>query len=42
MSDPRALALDGCFNARDLGGLRTADGRRTARRVFVRSPGRLP
>jgi protein-tyrosine phosphatase len=39
----RHLDWDGCFNARDLGGFRTADGRETRRGAVVRSdcPDRL-
>ena len=39
----RILAWDGCNNVRDLGGLRTCDGRETRWRAIVRSdsPGRL-
>jgi protein-tyrosine phosphatase len=33
----RALAWDACLNVRDLGGLRTADGRRVRRGALVRS-----
>ncbi|HKY51594.1 MAG TPA: tyrosine-protein phosphatase [Candidatus Limnocylindria bacterium] len=33
----RALAWDACLNARDLGGLTTADGRRVRRGALVRS-----
>jgi protein-tyrosine phosphatase len=33
----RNLDWDGCFNARDLGGLRTVDGGETRRRAVVRS-----
>lgn len=33
----RRLAWDGCLNARDLGGYRTADGRETRRGAVVRS-----
>jgi protein-tyrosine phosphatase len=33
----RNLEWDGCFNARDLGGLRTSDGRETRRGELVRS-----
>ena len=33
----RHLDWDGCFNARDLGGLRTTDGRETRWRAIVRS-----
>jgi protein-tyrosine phosphatase len=33
----RNLDWPGCFNARDLGGLRTTDGRETRRRAVVRS-----
>ena len=33
----RHLEWTGCFNARDLGGLRTADGRLTRRGSVVRS-----
>jgi protein-tyrosine phosphatase len=33
----RNLDWDGCFNARDLGGLRTSDGAETRRRSLVRS-----
>jgi hypothetical protein len=39
----RVLSWDGCTNSRDLGGLRTATGRVTRRRAFIRSdsPARL-
>jgi len=39
----RILVWDGCHNVRDLGGLRTSDGRTTRRGVIVRSdtPARL-
>ena len=39
----RVLAWEGCDNVRDLGGLATADGRKTLRGAVVRSdtPGRL-
>ena len=37
MTHDRNLDWDGCFNARDLGGLRTADGRTTRWRAVVRS-----
>lgn len=37
MNGTRHLDWEGCFNARDLGGLRTADGRRTRWRAVVRS-----
>ena len=39
----QVLAWDGCKNVRDLGGLKTADGRTTRRRAIVRSdtPSRL-
>lgn len=39
----RRLHWDGCLNVRDLGGLRTRDGRRTRRGVLVRmdNPGHL-
>jgi protein-tyrosine phosphatase len=33
----RHLDWEGCFNARDLGGLRTADGRTTRHRALVRA-----
>ena len=35
--DSRHLAWEGCFNVRDLGGLRTTDGRRTRRGRVVRA-----
>jgi protein tyrosine/serine phosphatase len=35
----RHLDWDGCFNIRDLGGLRTADGRTTRPRAIVRADG---
>jgi protein tyrosine/serine phosphatase len=34
---PRDLSWPGCFNARDLGGYATADGRRTRWRVLFRA-----
>ena len=34
---PRELAWEGCLNVRDLGGLRTEDGRRTRSGRVVRS-----
>jgi protein-tyrosine phosphatase len=37
MTVERHLDWDGCFNARDLGGLRTADGREIRRGAVVRS-----
>ena len=37
MSAERVLDWEGCFNVRDLGGLPTADGRRTRRGALVRS-----
>ncbi len=37
MTAERHLEWDGCFNARDLGGLRTAEGRTTVRGAVVRS-----
>ena len=39
MTVDRHLDWDGCFNVRDLGGLRTADGRRTRRGAAVRVDG---
>lgn len=33
----RRLQWDGCYNTRDLGGLRTVDGQDIRRRVLVRS-----
>jgi protein-tyrosine phosphatase len=43
MSIDRHLDWDGCFNVRDLGGIRTVDGRTTRRGAVVRSdtPDRL-
>jgi protein-tyrosine phosphatase len=43
LSADRHLDWDGCFNVRDLGGLRTRDGRETLRGAVVRgdSPSRL-
>jgi protein-tyrosine phosphatase len=35
--DERYLAWDACYNARDVGGYPTVDGRRTRRRALVRS-----
>src|SRR5439155_2704767 len=37
MGADRHLNWDGCFNARDLGGIATADGRETRWRAVVRS-----
>ena len=37
MSIDRDLKWDGCFNVRDLGGLRTSDGRTTRRGAIVRA-----
>jgi protein-tyrosine phosphatase len=37
MSDDRHLDWDGCFNVRDLGGLRSADGRETRLGAVVRA-----
>ena len=37
MMRERILSWDGCTNVRDLGGLRTADGRKTRFGVLVRS-----
>ena len=37
MSIDRDLKWDGCFNVRDLGGLRTSDGRTTRRGAIVRT-----
>ncbi|HEY7176954.1 MAG TPA: tyrosine-protein phosphatase, partial [Micromonosporaceae bacterium] len=37
MSDDRDLDWDGCYNVRDLGGLRTVDGRVTRSGALVRS-----
>ncbi len=37
VNSPRFLHLEGCFNARDLGGLPTVDGRRTRPRALVRA-----
>src|SRR5687768_12310217 len=37
MSGDRNLAWEGCFNARDLGGIRTRDGRSIRRGALVRS-----
>ncbi|MEU6231883.1 tyrosine-protein phosphatase [Kitasatospora sp. NPDC047058] len=36
-TEDRTLVWDGCLNVRDLGGLRTTDGARTARRAIVRA-----
>jgi protein-tyrosine phosphatase len=36
---PRRLTFDGCFNFRDLGGYRTADGRQTRWRRLFRADG---
>ncbi|MFD0272706.1 tyrosine-protein phosphatase [Kitasatospora sp. NPDC127111] len=36
-TEDRALVWDGCLNVRDLGGLRTTDGARTAHRAIVRA-----
>src|SRR5256886_7244982 len=36
-ADPRRLLWDACYNARDLGGFATSDGRTTRWRAIVRS-----
>ncbi|AUY51049.1 tyrosine-protein phosphatase [Streptomyces sp. CB01881] len=36
-TDDRTLVWDGCLNVRDLGGIRTTDGGRTAHRAIVRA-----
>lgn len=35
--EDRNLSWEGCYNARDLGGLATADGRQTQRRALIRA-----